>query len=473
MAIQHAIMDKAAVCGEDARHTEGTVRRGTDAMGLRTQLDLLFDTFLQILATNGLILLIAAVALALLLTFGVGLRRRRAGSPDALAASAAPATDDRDSFDDIAPTEDRILPLGRTGFLVLVIVLAAGAWCLGFALASDRHLFLASREWQFQPFYIAVHLVTLRLFVALFTRNYRLGIARLDAPEEAALAGMHRILGAWGALCALVVALPFCLSDFRYLHGARYEKLDPTRPLQAIDYVMWGIWSAEWFLNAFIWVILIGFLVRNVRTLTSYRFLAPIEVVLSQKHYRPFLRMSSQGASVVLMFGLMTVIYITYTGGAITDYLGLAITATLLIIGFLVPWLMLRRKVRLAVEQEQLRLQGAVLQFHSNPGALALLDSEPMMVAGRTPVAQAAAFDLSELRRLSDRLDYVVSHLRVAQLERLHVGLGATEARAVAIRLLAPAATIAWQVSQNHKSLLEQLNRLLQPLIARLGALAG
>ena len=173
------------------------------------------------------------------------------------------------------------------------------------------------------------------------------------------------------------------------------------------------------------------------------------------------------------MFGLMTVIYITYTGGATTDYLGLAITAALLVIGFLVPWLLLRRKVRLAVEEEQFRLQGAVLKFHSNPGALALLDSDTTMLADRTPVAQAAAFDLSELRRLSDRLDYVVSHLRVAQLERLHVGLGATEARAVAIRLLAPAATIAWQVSQNHKSLLEQLNRLLQPLIARLGALAG
>jgi hypothetical protein len=423
-------------------------------MGLRDRIEVVFVGLLDVLGPYGLLVLAAALALTLALILGATLRRRVADESRPARTVTLIETSGDAGLDDLTPEpEDRMLPLGRFGFLVLVVALAAGCWTLGFFLAKDKSAFLGSREWHFQPFYIAAHLATLRLFVALFTRNYRQGIANMNAPAEQALAGMHRILGPLGALWAFVIALPFCASDYRYLHGPKYEKLDPSASIQAIDYTMWGIWCVEWFLNAFIWVILAGFLLRNVRTLRDYQFVAPIEIVLQDKHYRPFLRMSSQGAGVVFGFGIMTALYITYTGGNITDYLGLIVTGVLLVVGFLVPWFLLRRNVRAAVEVEQRRLQDSMNH-----------DGSTLVHALGTRSAAEP-----DLRGVSERLDYVVSHLRISHLERLHLKLGATEARAVAIRLLAPAATVGWQLAQNYKPVIEQFGRILQPVISRIG----
>src|SRR6185503_2490197 len=150
------------------------------------------------------------------------------------------------------------------------------------------------------------------------TRNFAAGAARLDMPPERVKAGFRVILGPAGALLALVVAAPFCIWDYGYLHSPGYERMGAE--LGAVDLAMWGIWCVEWFLNAVIWVVLTGFLIMNVRAIGRYRFRDPIEVALSEKHYRPFLQMSSQGATIVLGFAVMTVAYIWYTGGAETDY---------------------------------------------------------------------------------------------------------------------------------------------------------
>jgi hypothetical protein len=426
-------------------------------MSWREQVDL-GPGLVWLLAGDGRMILVAGILLSVAMALWLVLRTQR---KKALGAPGETGDDASEADSGLAPLpEDRIVPLGSRGFLLLVVALAAGVWITGYVLAGpDRKAFLAAREWQFQPFYIAAHLVTLRLFVSVFTRNFRHGIARLDAPMDELLAGMHRVLGLPGALSAALVALPFCLSDWLYLNGPRYERLTASAPLQAIDYMMWAIWCAEWLINAFIWMILVGFLYKNVRTLRRFRFRSPIELVLQEKHYRPFLRMSSQGATVVLGFWLMSVLYISYTGGAVTDYMGLIITGLLLVIGFVVPWVLLRRKVSRSIAEEQVRLQ-AGLAHRAEVGT----------TAGTTGAAPALA---PSLQSLAERLDYVATLLRLTHLDRLRGSIGRAEARAVAIRLLAPAATVAWQLSQSYKPLLDQLNRSLQTLLARLSVLIG
>ena len=95
-------------------------------MGLREQLELALAAVLNVLGANGWMVLITAIAVSLVLPFGLGLhwRIRRTERLGSLPARAA-ADDD---FDDLNPaTEDRILPLGRLGFLILVLFLKQNA----------------------------------------------------------------------------------------------------------------------------------------------------------------------------------------------------------------------------------------------------------------------------------------------------------------------------------------------------------
>lgn len=307
---------------------------------------------------------------------------------------------------------DRVFPRKPTQFLMMVAMIASGCWLVGYMLAPDVAHFRASAEWLFQPFYIAAHLVALRLFINVFTRNYAAGVAQLDVSRTQALRGVRTILGPYGVLAAVLIALPFCYFDFHYLFSPRYARMGQDNIVRGVDYLMWGIWCLEWFVNAFIWVLLIGFMVKNCLTIKSHPFRAPIHVVLHDKLYRPFLQMSAQGSTVVLGFSCVTVLYLVYTGGELTDYLGLGITVALLVVGFVPPWLILRAKVDRAVVAETVSLQqGAGLM----PGG---------------PVAAlSAANDTGEAPPLDKRLEEVHALLRIWHLQNLYGNLGQTECR--------------------------------------------
>src|SRR5262249_16614725 len=59
---------------------------------------------------------------------------------------------------------DRWLPRRPASFLLAVVLLAAGCWALGLALATDGRKFVSSHEWQGPPLSPALPLVTSRAF---------------------------------------------------------------------------------------------------------------------------------------------------------------------------------------------------------------------------------------------------------------------------------------------------------------------
>lgn len=349
---------------------------------------------------------------------------------------------------------DSVLPKRMTWTVVLAIVLAIGLWLAGFALAPNIPAFLASREWQVQPLYFAAHVIITRLFVLAYTRGFERGVAHLAVPEHEVRSLVDRVLGLPGALLALVIALPFVAFDFLYLLSPRYERLGGADTVLPIDYLMWGIWSVEWFLNAFIWVVLIGFLIKSSWVIRMYPFRAPVEIVLHDRHYKPFLQMSAQGATAMFVFTAVTVGYIWYTGGEITDYAGLIITAGLLLLGFLPPWLLLKAKVRRAVDDETSAMRQKLLKNLQ----LAEAEASAAVLHGR----QHAGADM---RSLEHRLDAAVAILRISYLEGRNQNLGQTEARAIMIRMLAPAASIGWQLAKTHGHLITELQAYLARII--------
>lgn len=314
----------------------------------------------------------------------------------------------------------------RGVFVILALAFSLLIWALAFVFAENRKAFLTAREWQAQPLYLAAHLAALRLFASIFAHNHLDGTQRLQQPAAKSRAAVALLLGPLAFIAAVLIALPFCLSDLRYFLGP-YEKLSGSVTPSTVDWLMYAIWCLEWTINALIWVILCGSLVLNVRSILGHEFKAPIYNVLVERQYRPFLRMGVQGASVTLAFGIATLLYIAHAGGELTDYLGLGITITLLAMSFVPPWLALRRKVDQAVAVEMNTLQAHI-------SATGHLDEVP------------AATSLAEVDM---RQRNTQALLRLLHLERLHQSVGQREATAVLVRLLAPVMTIGWSVWSN------------------------
>jgi hypothetical protein len=316
-------------------------------------------------------------------------------------------------------------------------------------LAPSKPRFLQSSEWHVQPFYLAAHLIALRLFVQLLVRKYVAGAAHLDIAPEKVANGIRRALGPRAWLSAAAIALPFAILDYRYLLSDRYEKLSADERLYAVDYMMWGIWCAEWLLNALIWVTLVGFLAMGYRALRGCRFRAPIATVVQERLYRPFLQMSSQGATIVLGFACITGFYIWYAGGAISDFLGLGVAGVLLVVGFVPLWLQLNAKVRRSVSEEIEALRRNLPSPFSGGNVLG--------------IAQAGTVE--------ERLEEVVAMLRAWHLERLQLDLGRAEAQALAVRLAAPAATAGWQLYANLQTILGQIGGVIGSILSGIARL--
>ena len=340
----------------------------------------------------------------------------------------------------------RLRPIGTREIIALAALAALFCWSLGLLLAPGGRHFFSSREWHVQPFFLAAHIISLHLFVQIYRMNFDAGAQKFDIPLGDTAAELKRVFSPSAFILAAVVSVPFSLMDFLYVTSSRYPKLGGGDALKSVDMLMWAIWAAEWFLNALIWVLMLGFLARSCWIIRRYRFKSPIEIVLHERHYRPLLRMSAQGATVLLGFSFVTVFYIWYTGGELTDYLGLAITAALLLVGFLAPWLMLKAKVDRGVQLEMVNLRQQLAR-----------DMERSRLV-------APLHDRQPPHPLEHRLNEVLSMLRITYLEQRHGTIGQTEARAVMVRLLAPLVTIAWQFRQNANEVWANLGALMRGL---------
>jgi hypothetical protein len=377
---------------------------------------------------------------------------------------AAGIDSDPDEHDQPAPrlslesplrAKDSLLPRSGWAYLVSVIILSIGAWGIGYALASDKSRLLASAEWRWQPIYLATHFIVLRLFLNAYMLNYRLGVQHFDVDPERAVKGLRRATGWMGRAFAIAVAAPFAFLDYRYLTSGRYETLAGAGKIETADLVMWGIWSVEWLINAYIWIVVVGFALKNIWVIRRFNFRAPIETVVHAKQYRPFLRMSGQGATVLFGFAIVTGVYIALTGGELTDYLGLTLTMLLVVISFFIPFTLLRSKVGREMRRETWRLRQSITQSLGPtavgaPATVAMMTQAPPTIEG-----------------MNQRLDQALAILRLSHLEQIRVDLGGTEARQLAVRIAAPFITIAWNQRERIMDLVNKAIVFLQNFALR------
>jgi hypothetical protein len=325
---------------------------------------------------------------------------------------------------------DGVLP-ARTGpFLATVVAIAALFWGAGWALASDRAKFLGQREWWVGPAYLAVHLALLRLFVGAYAGNFVAGCAFLAIEPAEVPRRLRRVLGVPAVVGACLLAAPLVALDIEWLRGEEYlgadEALGAGSVLGPADWLMAAAWAVEWVINVYVWLLILGFLVQTLKVLRRHAFRDPIERVLRERQYRPFLLMSAQGASLTLVFALASAAYVWIAQGATSDYIGLWVTGGLILVGFVPPWMTLKARLGAVVDAEAVRLGGSLDE------STAALGSGERRPAG-------------SLADVGARLDFVLDMVRLEHLRRLHENLGKSEAQAIVLRLLVPAVTGGWR----------------------------
>jgi hypothetical protein len=325
---------------------------------------------------------------------------------------------------------DRLLPARAGPFLGAVATVGALVWVAGLLLAGERQTFLESREWKIQPLYLAVHLVLLRMFVSAYSGNFLAGCGALDTDRADVERRLRRVLGVFSVAGAFLLAVPLIGLDVAYLRSDRHLgaglALGEGHTLGAADWLMAGVWSVEWVINAYVWLVIVGALVLTQRVLRRHGFRDPIERVLRERQYRPFLLMSAQGASLTVVLAVAIVSYIVVTEGATSDYVGLWVAGGLVMLGFVPPWLTLKARLGRGVDAEAMRL-----------GASLDASTAALGTGARAPAASTGD--------VGARVDLVLDLVRFDHLKRLHEELGRSEAQGLVLKLLVPAATGGWR----------------------------
>ena len=349
-----------------------------------------------------------------------------------------PSRDDDDASDRLSLERvhtawlDGLFPGQPRPYVAVALAIPVAFWIVGFLLAPDRGRFLRSHDWQAQPLFFTVHLVVLRLFVTAYTKHFLDGLAFLEPAAQSVRQGIRRILGFPGFATSLLLATPLIYLDLVYLTGpdffASNDAQGTLNHVAASDYFLAALWSAEWIATTSVWVVLGGYAILTIRAIERFKFTAPLETILHERHYRPFLRMSAQGASILFGYTAAYAFYVWYTKGVTSDYIGLWVTAGLLVFSFVPPWM--RLKTRLA---RMVRDTSHEMQVH----VIAAREHAKSVDDGK------ATYTLDEV---GARVDVALAMLRLDHLEHLYRDLGRSEGQAILLRMLAPVATIVARV---------------------------
>ena len=315
----------------------------------------------------------------------------------------------------------RWLPSSTLYAVPIFAGVGAFTWLVALILAGDLRAFLGFREWQMQPLYLAGHFFTAWMFVLPFTRLFHRALGAMEGPKNEILEMAKVILGKWGLLGATVLSLPFLIKTFIDYRNGDYVEFyfDPEGGIRVVDFWMMLLWAMEWWVNGYIWFILIGFIALTIRAMMQCNFTGHIEEILIREKYKPFLLLIVQGSSSCLFFCLITSLYVWYADGDTTDYVGLGITVGLLVFGFSPPWLMLRQKLDAMIAERHREIGNRLVDLAS------------------TPIGKDTLPDTIAIQEFSliTRINY---------LDRLQVELGQKEGRSVILRLLIPLLTVAW-----------------------------
>jgi hypothetical protein len=211
-------------------------------------------------------------------------------------------------------------------------------------------MFIRDKQWQLQPLLLFVHFICLRLFKGIYGGGFNRAFTHMDVRPDELENYKVWFLGNRANLFAIAIAVPFIFWDLWFfttgehfyitiygVDSAYLSLIDQSgRTIEA--WFMFGIWSFEWLMYGYYCYLMVSgaLVVRSI--MKRHDFVDPVDLVLTERQFRPMFNVIAQAGSLVFFFGLIHLGYMLYTKSADSDIAGLILLVVLLSASFGITW---------------------------------------------------------------------------------------------------------------------------------------
>lgn len=263
---------------------------------------------------------------------------------------------------------DHLLPSGVKKYFITAFVVCTCVWLIGLGLRltvlgfenipHEIWEFIKDRQWQMQPLLLLVHFVCLRLFKGIYSRNFDKAFVHLDIRKPELNRYKRWFLGHRVNLFALALASPFIIweivefataADFYTTifgaDSAYLGKVDLAARNAEAGFLL-TLWIFEWMMYGYYCYLMLSGAVIVRSILKQHDFKEAVDLVLTERHYRPLFNVTAQAGSLVFFFGLMHAGYMFYTKSTWNDAAGMILLVVLLGVAFSTTWSAVRSELK-------------------------------------------------------------------------------------------------------------------------------
>ncbi|MCB9893555.1 MAG: hypothetical protein H6839_03810 [Planctomycetes bacterium] len=346
---------------------------------------------------------------------------------------------------------DRLLPSGVKSYFLTTYVVCTSVWLIGLGLRltalgwqnvpHEIWEFVKDRQWQMQPLLLLVHFICLRLFKGIYSRNFDRAFKHLDVRKTELTDYKQWFLGHRVNFMALALAAPFIVWEviefatkpdfYETIFGATspyLQKIDVTARNGEAGFLL-VLWIFEWLMYGYYCYLMISgaFVVRSI--LKRHRFTDSVDLVLTERQYRPLFNVTAQAGSLVFFFGLFHAAYMFYTKSTWTDAAGLILLVILLGLAFSMTWSAVRGE-----------LKGQVF------GALEELEKSYRMAREKLGTMRDVPGIEDDIQRIQVQLKMQLALQQLDYLQTKYESLGRKEFLGLVFKMLAPVGSVLARV---------------------------
>jgi len=342
---------------------------------------------------------------------------------------------------------DRILPGKVTTYFAMAFAVCTGVWLVGLVLRlwyfgfedipGEIWRFIGDKQWQLQPLLLFIHFICLRLFKGIYSRTFLGAFKHLDVTDPELEQHKVWFFGKRVNLFAIAIAAPFIVWDVllfqqvdkfnHLLYGADsafVARLDLTTHTPEAWFML-SIWTFEWLMYGYYcYLMLAGAIVIRV-LLRRHDFIEPVDLVLTEKQYRPLFNVTAQAGSLVFIYGLLHLGYVLYSKSAHSDIAGLIFLVVVLGAAFSTTWSAVRRVLRGNVEEAVTSLEDS---YRDARRKLATMADVPGIE--------------DDIQRIQVQLKMQLALQQLDYVQNKYNSLGRREALGLMVKMLAPVGTV-------------------------------